>query len=223
MRNLILLLKKIAIFNTIFINFRLFPYNIALRFPVIVYKNTKFVKMKGNIVLNVPIKTGLLKIGVPCLGLENNKKLRTIIELQGTLIVNGNSVVGKGCRISIAKEARLTFGPNFSISGRTEIICQKEITFGGDCLLSWDILIMDTDFHKILIDNIIINKPKPILIGNHVWIGCRNTILKGVTIADNTIISANSTITQSFPEKNCIIGGNGKMADVIKRNINWIK
>ncbi|MDY3914869.1 MAG: DapH/DapD/GlmU-related protein, partial [Phocaeicola sp.] len=104
----------------------------------------------------------------------------------------------------------------------SEIICQKEIIFGDHCLLSWDILMMDTDFHQILDENgQIINEPKPIVIGNHVWIGCRNTILKGVSIGDNNIISANSTITRSCKENNCVIGGHGKSLEIIKRNVNW--
>ena len=81
---------------------------------------------------------------------------------------------------------------------------------------------MDTDFHHILnSEEQIINFPKPIIIGNHVWIGCRNTILKGVSIADNIIISANSTITRSITDSNNIIGGHGKSVDIIKSGVNW--
>ena len=97
-----------------------------------------------------------------------------------------------------------------------------EITFGANCLLSWDILIMDTDFHSVF-DNHgkLINSPKPIHIGNNVWIGCRNTILKGVSIANNVVISANSTITRCVEESNCIVGGHGKSTEIIKREISW--
>lgn len=78
---------------------------------------------------------------------------------------------------------------------------------------------MDTDYHKILNENNeIINEDKPISIGNHVWIGCRNTILKGVTIADNNVIAANSTITRSFKSTRCVIGNN---TVELKSNIDW--
>lgn len=46
-------------------------------------------------------------------------------------------------------------------------------------------------------------------------------ILKGVTIADNIIISANSTITKSINESDCVVGGHGNTATVIKRGIGW--
>ena len=52
----------------------------------------------------------------------------------------------------------------------------KSINFGDDNLLSWDILMMDTDFHKIISsDGEERNKPSAIDVGNHVWIGCRVT------------------------------------------------
>ena len=83
---------------------------------------------------------------------------------------------------------------------------------------------MDTDFHHVInVEEKTINPTKPITIGNHVWIGCRSTILKGVSIADNTIISANSTITRNILESNCVIGGHGKSVEIIKRNVNWTK
>jgi hypothetical protein len=46
-------------------------------------------------------------------------------------------------------------------------------------LISWENLFMDTDAHKIIQNVIIINGPEKIIVGNHAWIGCRCTILKG--------------------------------------------
>jgi len=178
--------------------------------------------MKGRITIDAPIRTGMLKFGPHGLGTQDLLYSRTMWEVTGTLIIKGKASIGRGCKISIGENATLVLGSNFMITGNTEIICQKEISFGENCLLSWDILMMDTDFHDIIDEeDRKINDFKPIKIGNHVWIGCRNTILKGVSIADNTVVSANSTITRSSKEQNCVIGGHGKNALVIKRGINW--
>ncbi len=125
-------------------------------------------------------------------------------------------------KISVKEHASLFLGNNIWVTGgNTTIICNKNIMINDDCLLSWDILLMDTDFHKILnSDNTIINKEKPIHIGKHVWIGCRTTILKGVSIANNNVIAANSTITKSISTENCIIGRNTEM---LKTGIQWKK
>lgn len=48
--------------------------------------------------------------------------------------------------------------------------------------------------------------PKPIKIGNNVWIGSNATILAGVTIEDGAIIGANAVVTKNVP-KNTIVAG----------------
>lgn len=215
-------LCKVDWVKTVYFNLKYFPLKTAVKLPVLIYHRTALHLMKGKIVLNLPPKTGMVRIGVHGLGTQDIKYSRTMWEVSGTLVINGKACIGRGCRISVGPEATLTLGDQFTITGRTTVICQKEITFGDDCLLSWDILIMDTDFHPITNGaDVVINQPKPIHIGNHVWIGCRNTILKGVNITDNVVISANSTITKSVTESNCAVGGSGKEVTVLKRGVNW--
>ena len=99
---------------------------------------------------------------------------------------------------------------------KSKIYCKEKIEIGDNTYIGEEVIIRDTDEH--FLSN---NNTKPIKIGNHVWIGCRNTILKGVRIADNNIISANSTITRSVTEENCVIGGHGQNTGIIKRGIKW--
>lgn len=216
------LIKKVNIWKTVYFNFHYFPFKTAIRMPFFIYKCTELYKMNGKIIIESGVKPGLVKFGPHGLGTQDLLYSRTMWEVMGTLVVKGNASIGRGSKISVGKDATLTLGDNFMITGNSEIICQKEVSFGKDCLLSWDILIMDTDFHKVLDEERkVTNLPKPINIGDHVWIGCRNTILKGVSIDDNNIISANSTITKSITESNCIVGGHGNYASVIKRGIDW--
>lgn len=44
--------------------------------------------------------------------------------------------------------------------------------------------------------------PKPISIGNNVWIGSGAIIVSGVTIGDGAIVAAGAVITKNVPEKN---------------------
>lgn len=221
MNLVIKLLRRVNLWKTIYFNFHYFPWQTAIHLPVFIYKRTELYKMHGRIVIDAPVKTGLIKFGAHGLGTQDLRYSRTMWEVSGILIVKGNVCIGRGSKISIGKNATLTLGEDFNISGNSEVICQTGITFGKDCLLSWDILIMDTDFHKVLNnEGKITNSPRTINIGNHVWIGCRNTILKGVTIADNTIISANSTITKDIKESHCVVGGHGNTAGIIKMGVD---
>ena len=87
-------------------------------------------------------------------------------------------------------------------------------------MFSWDVLAMDTDFHEVYAEgNTCINPPKPIIIGNNVWIGCRSLVLKGVEIYEGTVVAANTTLTKSIHLSHAMIGGNP--ARIIKENIKW--
>ena len=48
--------------------------------------------------------------------------------------------------------------------------------------------------------------PKPIHIGNNVWIGSNSTVLAGVTIGDNAVIGAGSVVTKDIPENMIAVG-----------------
>ena len=139
--------------------------------------------------------------------------------VEGTVIIKGKAGFGAGTLIAVGKGATLTLGDNFLITARSEIACFKEITFGDNCLISWNILLMDTDAHSIYYeDKKLINDDKPIKIGNKVWIGCRTLILKGTEIPDNCIIGAN-LVNKKFTKENSIIAGNP--AKVVRENVSW--
>ena len=54
------------------------------------------------------------------------------------------------------------------------------------------------------------NNNKDIIIGRKNWIGCNSSVLKGVEIADNIIISSSSVVTKSLSESNYIYVNNQK-------------
>lgn len=220
---IISLLKKVTSLNfikTFYINFHYFPIKTACRFPIFVHRNVKLSKIGGGkIILNTPTKPGVLSVGRKNIGTLDHKHTRSIWEVCGNIILNGKVSLGSGSRICVASGATLKFGNNFSMTGNSSIVCQKEIPFGNDCLLSWEILVMDSDFHKILnTQGKIINAPSPIRIGNHVWIGCRSTVLKGVQIPDNTVIAAGAVITRPLPDEHSVYGGNNLK---LKSDIDW--
>lgn len=208
----------ISLPKTIYFNLKYFRLSQAIKLPVFVSYNTKFKTLKGNINIPPNAKYGSIKIGFGDVGVFDKYKRRTYLQITGNIKFNGKANIGHGSSISVS--GNLEVGDNFIITAESKIICKKQIKFGKNCLISWDCLFMDTDFHKINTSDVeYINKDKAIIIGNNVWIGCRNLILKGSKISDNSVISANSKINSKFEECNIIISGNP--ASIIKRNITW--
>lgn len=203
--------------KTLLVNFKYLPFKQAVKLPIIVSSHTYLRKLKGKIIINAPIKTGMILWGIGNVGIFDKKRSRSIIELTGTILFNGKARFGNGVKVSVSGE--LILGDNFTITAESTIFCTKKITFGRDCLLSWEDLIMDTDVHKIVKQNVRINDDKEINIGNKVWIGCRNTILKGTVIADNVVIAASSLVTGVYSDSNVIIAGNP--ARIVSKSIDW--
>ena len=50
-----------------------------------------------------------------------------------------------------------------------------------------------------------------VVIGNHVWIGDKATILAGVHIGDNVIVAANAVVTKDVPSNSVVAGAPAKI------------
>ena len=161
---------------------------------------------------------GAIKIGFGDVGIFDQIKSRTIWQVSGNVEFRGKANIGHGSKLSIS--GNLLIGKNFNITAESSIIVKKEIAIGKNVLISWDSLIMDTDFHKIYnIERECINEPSKITIGDNVWIGCRTLILKGVEIENGTIVGAGSVVSKSIKDKNCIAVG--QPCKAIKYNVTW--
>ena len=58
--------------------------------------------------------------------------------------------------------------------------------------------------------------PKPVKIGNNVWIGSHATILPGVTVGDNSIIAAGAVVTKDVPANTVAAGVPAKVIKKIE-------
>lgn len=149
---------------------------------------------------------------------------RTRIEITGT----GNTVrIGKQC--SLAHSRLVIRGNNLFVSigagttvGSMFLGCMGDgnsLTIGEGCMFSEEIDVWNSDSHPLYnASGELINPSQPVHIGNHVWVGKRAKILKGVTIGDNAVIGMDSMVTKDV-ESNTLCAGNPLR--VIKSDINW--
>lgn len=175
-------------------------------------KNTKLVGVK-NISTQGTLQLGLFHNG---LSVSTDK---TLLKVGGKLICRGDVQIAPGCRIEIGKSAVVTIGNSYiNIFSRFAIF--HGLSIGDNCAISWNVEILDEDFHKIHYEGKR-EKNNKIYIADNVWIGAGVKILKGSTIPRGCVVASNSVVCSSFKEENALIGGNP--ARIIKSNIIWEK
>lgn len=218
-----LIYKILSLPKTVFFNLYYFPIKEAIKLPVFVSYKCRVASLGNRNAIHLKhITTGAIRIGVSegSFGIGNNDISFWKIDRGGGIYVEDKCYFGRGCRISVGKDAELIFGKNFVANAECTISACKKIEFGNDCLLGWECTIIDGDGHRIVNNECFAtNPPEEITIGNHIWIASNVTILKGTIICDNSVVSAHSCISKKFSQGNeLIVGTPGK---VVRSNIDW--
>lgn len=130
---------------------------------------------------------------------------------------NSNTALTFNCTLVCGLTGIIEIGDNTMLNG-VSITAYEKVVIGKNCQIASCTFIADTDFHPVdpairkkevngyKIDHSEVNK-KAVTIGNNVWIGWGCTILKGVTIGDNSIIAAGSVVVTDVPP-NVLYAGN---------------
>lgn len=211
-----------ALPKTIYFNLRYLPIKQALYLPIWVATNVRIRDLyRGGIIIEAPIRTAMIRIGFHEVDAICIYTLKTIMYVSkpGKLIFKGSAHIGHGAIISCIG-GTMSVGNNFAVSGNTSFVCYNQITVGDNVQFAWNSLVMDSDAHKIYgPDGEMMNKDKPIIIGNKVWIACQNTILKGTQIGNNCVVGSSSLLNKNYKENNVIIAG--APAHIVKRISHW--
>jgi acetyltransferase-like isoleucine patch superfamily enzyme len=132
--------------------------------------------------------------------------------------VGGRVALQRGVRI-VVDGGRLSIGANTNVNGLgTKFLCAESVTIGSGCTFSWEVQVLDNDFHAITVDGVQQPKTAPVVIGDRVWVGTRAVILKGVTIGDGAIVAAGAVVNKDVPAGAIVAGVPAK---VVGRADSW--
>lgn len=214
--NILLSLPKTIVFNL-----RYFPLRQAVRLPVLILNNFKVMEMhRMGIVFEGKCSLFQLRFSNGgSFGVPSYNRGEIWIEKNGIIKIAEHASVTftEGTHLRIGGE--LIFNGNFNANKNCFIACSRNIQFGKEIMLGWNVVIRDSDGHWVSHDGIIKPDWKPILIGDHVWICSEAHILKGVTIGNDSILAYRSLATKAYLGDNLLIGGSP--AKIIGRNVSW--
>lgn len=111
--------------------------------------------------------------------------------------------------IRIWRDGTFTVGPGTTISQARVICDHADVVVGNDGLWSDEIIIQSNDQHGIIdsvTGNVINGGRRQIIIGDHVWLGRRTTILPDVVMGSGCILAAGSILTKDTP-RNTVFAG----------------
>ncbi|RDV14868.1 acyltransferase [Pontibacter diazotrophicus] len=182
------------------------------RLRLLIYPGTKvYLDKEASLIFdeNVQVKMGSTWKGT-------NYNYSTLkIDKGGKIRFKGNFEFHTGIFITVNKGALLEIGSGYT-NNDVEISCFKSIRIGHGVAISKGVIIRDSDNH--IVNGNTKNVSLPIVIGDHVWIGLRAIVLKGVTIGEGAIIAAGSVVNRDVPAR-CLVAG--VPAKVVKREVIW--
>ena len=108
----------------------------------------------------------------------------------------------------------INIGKNVFINSCCKFQDQGGIFIGDDCLIGHNVIITTLN-HEALPSKRQSLLPRPVKIGNNVWIGANVTIIPGVTIGDNSIIGAGSIVVKDIPQNTIAVGNPCKVIKYI--------
>ncbi len=186
-------------FAILYFNFKMLPFRQAVRLPFDFYGKIKFQSLKGKVIINTTVSRGCFQFGFAQSEIFAGAPI--IISVDGALILKGKPFcLGSGSLLEIKNGATLEAGDDVLIAPRSKVIVKKHIQMGSHVHTSWEIQIMDSNFHytRNVQTGEIAPIDKDVIIGNNVWIGNRVTINKGTVLPDHTIVASNSLCNKDY-------------------------
>lgn len=156
---------------------------------------------------------GRLTYGANCI--KRNGRTTLLRMDEGSSFTAKDASIFYGGDIILFKDSRFEMGKSF-INSDARIRVHKSIAIGDDCAISHEFVCMDSNAH--VLDGV--RAAAPVIIGDHVWIGSRVTVLPGVHIGSGSVIAAGAVVTKDIPSA-CLAAG--VPARVIRENVSWEK
>lgn len=162
----------------------------------------------------IVIGEGNVEIGANKL---RGSKAETYIRLRSGALwdVRQGCLISYGATIEILQNAVLESG-FFSMNSFSVLIAAQKITIGQDVMIGRNVVIYDSDFHRID-ENTSVSEQ--VSIQDHVWIASNAMVLKGTEVGSGAVIAANTLVTKDISDR--VLVAEKRHLTVLGENVDW--
>jgi acetyltransferase-like isoleucine patch superfamily enzyme len=102
----------------------------------------------------------------------------------------------------------IRIGAGTTVNAFSRIVARSGITIGAGCAIAQFVAILDHDhaFEAGEAAGMRGYRTAPVVIGDHVWIGDKATILRGTRIGDGAVIGAGAVVNKDVPPYSIAVG-----------------
>ena len=205
--------------RSVWYNLRLLPFRQARKLPILISHRTKIEHLSAKVViLCSDLRPGLVKIGFATYQGTRFRRDSTMLNLQGTVEVEGECSIGAGSSIEVAQGATLHLGAQFHLGPNSLLICHHAMHFGNRNRFSWNCTLMDTDQHALTdATGTRTNPDREVVFGDNVWLGHHVIVTKGTHLASHITAAAGARLVGSYDQPLSILAGNP--ATIVKQGV----
>ena len=123
-------------------------------------------------------------------------------------------------------EAEIIIGNGVWINNNAVMIAERSrIEIGDNTLIGAELMIFDSNFHDLDPNRRMsgMHETATTLIGKNVFIGARVTVLKGVSVGENSVIASGSVVTRDVPKNSIVAGVPARVISEISANEDYIE
>lgn len=120
------IVKLLSIPKSFYVSWRLVGCAAAFKLPIFVRYNCILRNLSGKVKFTSPLRSRMLKVGFGYVGIYDKRFSRSILEIAGTIIVEGYAGFGHGAKISVGPQGILTIGDSFTNTQKVSLYVSIE-------------------------------------------------------------------------------------------------
>ena len=144
------------------------------------------------------------------------------VSVDGRLRIGPRTLIdGRAGTVIVTCEdgGEITIGEHCFFNYAVDLHCKRSITFGDRVLLGPYVAIADNQGHAV--EPGVPDDPKPVVIGDNVWIGRRAMVMPGVTIGAGTVVGAGSIVTRDLEPGVLAVGAPARVVRALDLPAGW--